>query len=351
MSKIACITGAAGGVGFTMVKFLLERGWNVVSIDNNFRGMFFGDDGDVSSKFDFLKEFTLFYEVDIRNEDKIYEIFETHDFNAIFHFAAQPSHDWAAKNPILDFDIHARATLILLESVLKCCPEVPFIYTSTNKVYGDTPNKLPLKEFSMRYEFDDEHFINGITESMSIDKSLHSIFGASKVAGDMLVQEYGKYFGMNTVCFRGGCLTGVAHAGAELHGALNYLVKCATTNKPYTIFGYRGKQVRDQLDFSDLCSAFYEFYLNPRKGEVYNIGGGHENSISILETIEYLDKKHNIKLNYSYDERPRKGDHICYYSCLNKFKMHYPNWVIKKSTHQIIDETVASILEKNEQNT
>lgn len=345
MNKVALCTGAAGGLGFTLTKFLLERNWNIVTIDNNFRAKFFGEDGDVSDKFDFLRENTAFYNCDIRNNKQIENIYKKYKFDVIFHLAAQPSHDLAAQDPLLDFDINARATLQLLELTRKYCYEAPFIYTSTNKVYGDTPNKLPLKEYKTRYEFDDQHFINGIDETMSIDKSLHSIFGAGKAAGDLLVQEYGKYFKMNTVCFRAGCLTGAAHAGAKLHGALNYLIKCAVTNRPYTIIGYKGKQIRDNLDFSDLCEAFYKFYLNPRKGEVYNIGGGHKNSISILEAIDYLKNK-GYELNYSYDENPRKGDHICFYSCLNKFKMHYPSWTIKKSVHQIIDETITSILEQ-----
>lgn len=228
----------------------------------------------------------------------------------------------------------------MLECTRNYCSNAVYIFCSTNKVYGDTPNRLPLKEFTTRYEFDDMHFINGIDENMTIDKSLHSLFGAGKVSADCYTTEVGKYFGMNTVSFRMGCLTGIAAHGARLHNYLDYIVKCAVNDIEYRIEGYKGKQVRDVLDFSDLCEAFYEFYKRPRSGEIYNLGGAHQNSISIIETINYLEQAHNLKLTYAYNQVPRRGDHICWYTCNNKFKMHYPNWEIKKSVHQIIDEIV-----------
>ena len=340
--NIALMTGNAGGVGFTFTKFLLERGWNIISIDNNFRKQFFGEDGDVSKNFEFLREFTDFYELDIREHSKIEEIFKKHRNNIklISHNAAQPAHDFAAQNPLLDFDINARATLNLLECFHKHCQDAVFEYMSTNKVSGDMCNRIPLKEFPTRYEYDDRHFINGIDESISIDKSGHSLFGCSKASADLFVQEYGRYFKLKTVCFRGGCLSGIAHSGCKAHGFLDYICKCAVKQTKYYVNGYKMKQVRDNLDFSDLCEAFYAFYKSPRIAEVYCIGGGHENSVSIIEVINYLEQKHNLKLQYEYLQEPRKFDHCVYYSCNNKFKMHYPSWEIRKSVYQIIDEIV-----------
>lgn len=342
MSDIACIPGGAGGVGFTFTKYLLERGWDIITIDNNFRKQFFGADGDVSANFDFLREHTDFYELDIREHEKIEEIFKKYGnrIKLISHNAAQPAHDFASQNVMLDFDINARATLNLLECFRKYCPDAVFEFMSTNKVMGDACNRIPLKEFQTRYEYDDMHFINGIDENLTIDRSGHSLFGCSKASADLAVQEFGRYFGLKTVCFRGGCLSGRAHAGCQAHGFLDYICKCAVKQTKYYVNAYKLKQVRDNLDFSDLCEAFYEFYKNPRSGEVYNIGGSHENSISILEIIAYLEQKHNLKLEYEYLQEPRKFDHIVYYSCNNKFKMHYPNWEVKKSVHQIIDEIV-----------
>jgi len=350
MSKnIALITGAAGGLGFTMTKFLLSKGFDVISIDNNIRLYFFGDDGNVSSNFDFLKQNTEFHSIDVRDGDKLKDIFKNYgsDITFVCHYAAQPSHDWAAKNPILDFDINARATLLLLELCREYCPDSPFVFSSTNKVYGDTPNALPLVEEDLRYDFHPLTFYGckrgeGVDETMSIDDCTHSVFGASKVAADVMVQEYGRYFDMPTTCFRAGCMTGASHSGAELHGYLQYIVKCAITNKHYNIFGYKGKQVRDQIDFYDVCTAAYEFYLNPTKGKVYNMGGGFENSISILETIKYLSDK-DYALEYDYVDDNRIGDHIVYYSNLARFKNDYPNWKIEKSVYDIIDDIVRSL--------
>tara|TARA_R100001082_G_scaffold110194_2_gene89445 strand:+ start:1299 stop:2342 length:1044 start_codon:yes stop_codon:yes gene_type:complete len=342
--KIALVTGAAGGLGFTAVEYLIDKGFKIISIDNNFRKAFFGEDGSVDGKFDFLENNTNFYEVDICESSAIEQIFERYKDNIkiICHFAAQPSHDWAAKNPRLDFDINARGTLNLLEAARKHCPSSPFIFSSTNKVYGDKPNFISLKENKARYEYADGHFEKGIDENMSIDQSTHSVFGASKVAADVMVQEYGRYFNMPTVCFRAGCLTGASHSGAELHGYLQYIVKCAVTNKPYSIFGYKGKQVRDQIDFYDVVAAMYEFYLNPKPGAVYNIGGGYENSISILETIEKLNN-FGYKLEYSYVEKERTGDHIVYYTDMAKFKTDYPNWKITRNIDTIIQNIIEGI--------
>jgi CDP-paratose 2-epimerase len=268
-------------------------------------------------------------------------------FDIIIHTAAQPSHDWASKEPYTDFTINANGTLILLENFRKYSPEASFIFTSTNKVYGDTPNKSPyLQEMDTRWEcFNELGELTSIDETMSIDNTKHSIFGASKVSADIMVQEYGKYFNLNTVCFRGGCLTGPKHKGAELHGFLSYLIKCIVTNKNYTIYGYKGKQVRDNIHSNDLVNMFWEYHLNPKKGVVYNAGGGRENSVSIIEVINYVNKKLNKNWDsYVINDEPRIGDHIWYITDLNKFKNDYPNWTIKISVFDIIDEIIESNL-------
>jgi CDP-paratose 2-epimerase len=346
MSKpILLCTGSAGGVGLAVTKFFLEKGFRVISIDNNMRKTFFGNDACVEHNFDFLKSKTDFYQIDVRDDLTLREIFKNNKISCIIHTAAQPSHDKAAYIPILDFDINARATIRLLELVREYCPESPFIFTSTNKVYGDNPNKIKLKKLKTRYEYDDERYVNGIDETMCIDDCTHSLFGCSKVAADLYVQEYGRYFNIPTVSFRCGCLTGTSHTGTKLHGYLSYIVKCALKEQHYTVYGYEGRQVRDNIDFDDLSNAFWEYYINPKKcGVVYNIGGGKDNSISILETILYLREK-GYRLDFSIDETPRTGDHICYYSNLKKFQQDYPSWKIKKSTQQIIDEIIASLVQ------
>jgi len=333
MSKVALITGSAGLIGSESARFFAEKGYDIVGIDNDMRAYFFGADASTAWNKDALikklgARYTH-YSVDIREPAAIEEIVRRHQPSIVIHTAAQPSHDWAAKEPYTDFGINAGGTLVLLESVRQFAPDATFIFMSTNKVYGDQPNSLPLVEHETRWEVDESHpFNKGIDESMSIDNTLHSIFGASKVAADVLVQEYGKYFGMKTGIFRGGCLTGPNHSGAELHGFLAYLVKCVATGKPYTIFGYKGKQVRDNIHARDLVNMFWYFHENPRPGEVYNAGGGRQANISMLEAIQKIEKLTGKKANVVYKDEPRRGDHIWYVSDLSKFKAHYPGWDI-----------------------
>jgi CDP-paratose 2-epimerase len=348
--KNALVTGSLGLIGSESVKFLLENGFIVYGIDNDMRKYFFGNDAStkpVKEKLEKIGNY-IHYDIDIRDEKKIEELFISNKFDIIIHTAAQPSHDWAVKEPFTDFTINANGTLILLENFRNYSPEASFIFTSTNKVYGDRPNFLPgIVEENSRYECYENDILMSINENMSIDNSKHSIFGSSKVAADIMVQEYGKYFGLNTVCFRGGCLTGPNHKGAELHGFLSYLIKCIVTNKDYTIFGYKGKQVRDNIHSSDLVNMFWEYHLNPKKGVVYNAGGGRENSISIIEVIDYVNKKLNKNWkNFKIVDNPRSGDHIWYITDLTKFKKDYPNWSIKFSVYQIIDEIIETNLEK-----
>jgi CDP-paratose 2-epimerase len=281
----------------------------------------------------------IHYQTDIRDTKKIESIFKKHKFNLIIHTAAQPSHDWAVKEPLTDFSVNATGTLVLLENYRKYSPKATFIFTSTNKVYGDTPNRLPLVELGTRFELPkNHHFYKGIDETMSIDNSKHSIFGASKVAADIMVQEYGKYFNLHTGVFRGGCLTGPAHSGAQLHGFLSYLVKCISLGKKYTIFGYKGKQVRDNIHSYDLVNMFWHYYQNPRYGEVYNVGGSRYSNISMLEAIKKIEKILNKKAKIEYKEHNRIGDHIWYISDVSKFKRHYPKWQYKYDIDQIITE-------------
>lgn len=343
MVKKVLITGSAGLIGSEATKFFANAGLEIHGIDNNMRKYFFGDEAstDWSRKqlVDSLKDKYTHYDIDIRNNDELEKIFKKHTFDLIIHTAAQPSHDWAAKEPLTDFSVNAIATLCLLENTRKYAPDAVFIFTSTNKVYGDRPNKLPLSELETRYELPKKHpFYMGINESMSIDDSKHSIFGASKIAADIMVQEYGKYFGLKTVAFRGGCLTGPAHSGTKLHGFLAYLVKCIAEGERYTIIGYKGKQVRDNIHSYDLVNAFYHFYKNPRKGEVYNIGGSRQSNISMIEAIEKIQKSLNKKAKYRYIEKNRSGDHIWYISDVNKFKSHYPDWNFTYDMDAIIDE-------------
>lgn len=347
--KKALITGSLGLIGSESVKFLINKGFIVFGIDNDMRKYFFGDEASTEPMKKELNEFKNYthYNVDIRDEEKIKEIFYSNVFDIIIHTAAQPSHDWAVKEPYTDFTINANGTLILLENFRKYSPKASFIFTSTNKVYGDRPNFLPgIVEEKTRYEcYNNVGDLMLINEEMSIDNCKHSIFGSSKVAADILVQEYGKYFGLNTVCFRGGCLTGPSHKGAELHGFLSYLIKCIVLDTEYNIFGYKGKQVRDNIHSSDLVNMFWEYYLNPKQGAIYNAGGGRENSVSILEVIEYVNKKLKKNwTNFNIKDTPRIGDHIWYISDINKFKLDYPNWDIKISVYQIIDEIIESYL-------
>lgn len=342
MSKKVLITGSAGLIGSESVKFFAEKDFDIVGIDNDMRAYFFGKEASTSWNRKLLeKKYKNYkhYGLDIRDQEKLEKIFREYKFDLIIHTAAQPSHDWAAKEPLTDFSVNALGTLYLLENFRKYSPESVFIFTSTNKVYGDTPNRLPLVEEKMRYELPKTHkYYKGIDESMSIDNSKHSIFGVSKVAADVMVQEYGKYFGLKTTVFRGGCLTGPAHSGTKLHGFLAYLVKCIATGQKYTIYGYKGKQVRDNIHSFDLVNAFYSVYNNPKKGEVYNIGGSRHSNISILEAIEKIEKILKRKANFEYVNENRSGDHIWYISDVSKFKSHYPKWNFKYSGDMILED-------------
>lgn len=342
--SIVIVTGSCGLIGSETVGFFCEKGFDVVGIDNNMRKTFFGEDGSILwNKRRLEKKYKNFknYCIDIRNEARIFKIFKRlgKDIALVVHAAAQPSHDWAVRDPRTDFTVNANGTLVLLEAFRKYCPEAVFIFTSTNKVYGDRPNYLPLIELEKRFELPKEHqYYAGIDESMSIDDCLHSLFGASKVAADILTQEYGKYFGLKTGVFRGGCLTGPAHSGAELHGFLSYLVKCCIAGKKYTIYGYKGKQVRDNIHSFDLVNAFYYFFKAPRCGEVYNIGGGRFANVSMLEAIEIAERFSGKKMNYELVDKNRIGDHIWWISNCRKFKSHYPGWDYKYNIKDTIRE-------------
>jgi CDP-paratose 2-epimerase len=350
--SVAIITGSAGLIGSEAVRFFASIGMHIVGIDNDMRKFFFGEEASTAWNRQCLEaevEKYVHYDVDIRDYSKIREIFERFGKNIslVIHTAAQPSHDWAARDPFSDFSVNANGTLNLLQATREYCPESPFIFTSTNKVYGDLPNYLPLIEQDKRWEIDPSHrYDSGISEDMSIDQSKHSLFGASKVAADVLVQEYGRYFDMKTGSFRGGCLTGPNHSGTQLHGFLAYLMKCTVTETPYKVFGYKGKQVRDNIHSSDLIAAFYEFYKNPGSGEVYNIGGGRESNCSMLEAIELCQEITGKELNYSYTEDNRSGDHIWYISDLSKFKKNYPNWSITYDVPRILREIYEKNLER-----
>lgn len=343
MGKVAIVTGAGGLIGSETSRQLLAEGFKVVGIDNDMRAYFFGSESSTHDSVTELRNSSdqfVSKPVDIRHTTDIEEIFEeyTSDIKLVVHTAAQPSHDWAANEPHTDFSINASGTLNLLEACRKSAPEAVFIFTSTNKVYGDTPNRLPLVELDTRWEIDSNHpyFEHGIDETMSIDQSKHSLFGASKLAADILVQEYGRYFGMRTVSFRGGCLTGPNHAGAELHGFLSFLMKCVANQKNYRVFGYKGKQVRDNIHATDLVSAFLEFYHNPRTGEVYNIGGSRHSNCSMLEAIAICEEISGKKLDYSLEEDNRVGDHIWWISDVRRFRRHYPNWKYQYNIRDIL---------------
>ena len=341
---IAIVTGSAGLIGSEAARFFARLGMEVVGIDNDLRRYFFGDAASTAWSRGRLEAELPNYEhrgVDIRDAAKLDEIFARggRNIGLVIHTAAQPSHDWAAREPLTDFSVNATGTLNVLESTRRHCPEARFIFTSTNKVYGDLPNQLPLVECSERYELDPSHpWQQGIPEAMSLDQSTHSLFGVSKVAADVLVQEYGRYFGMDTVCFRGGCLTGPQHSGAELHGFLAYLMKCVATGTPYRIFGYKGKQVRDNIHASDLIAAFYEYYRDPDPGAVYNIGGGRESHCSMREAIAACEEIAGRELASEYVDDNRVGDHIWYVSDLTRFKTRYPNWQIRWDVPRILAE-------------
>lgn len=343
--SIAIVTGSAGLIGSEAVKFFSDKFDLVVGLDNNLRQYFFGKEGSSDWNRNRLQESVSNYrhfDADIRDTGALEAIFGQYnsDIKLVLHAAAQPSHDWAAKEPFTDFTVNANGTLNMLEMTRKHCPEAVFIFTSTNKVYGDTPNRLPLIELETRWEIDEQHpyFRKGIDEEMSIDQTKHSLFGASKVAADVLVQEYGRYFGMKTGIFRGGCLTGPNHSGAKLHGFLSYLMKCAITGDKYTIFGYKGKQVRDNIHSYDLVNMFWHFYQRPRQGEVYNAGGGRHSNCSMLEAIALCERITGNKMNYTYTEDNRVGDHIWWISDVSRFKCHYPEWDWKYDLTNILTQ-------------
>jgi CDP-paratose 2-epimerase len=339
------VTGSSGLIGSEAVAFFDEQGHEVIGADNNMRAVFFGPQGDTTWNRDRLlgrtKNFKHF-DLDIRNREDVFEFFKSHKFDAIIHCAAQPSHDKAAEIALIDFDVNAVGTVNLLEATRQNFPESPFVHVSTNKVYGDSPNELPMKELDTRWDYADPKDYNGITEECRIDRTLHSLFGASKTAGDVMAQEYGRYFNMPVGIFRGGCLTGPSHSGVELHGFLSYLVKQIVTGGKYTIFGYKGKQVRDQIHSFDVVRAFEEFIKSPRPGEVYNLGGGRGNSASMMECIAMVEGMTGKILDSTYSDKNRVGDHICYISDLTKLKTHYPNWDITKGLTQICEEIVAA---------
>ena len=347
--NIVIITGSGGLIGSEAVEFFSKKFDYVIGIDNDMRSKFFGSNASTSWNVDRLKDKISNYKhcsIDIRDGKSINKIFNKYhkDISLVIHCAAQPSHDWAAKDPIMDFSINANGTLVLLESTKNFAPNATFIYCSTNKVYGDLPNYLPLVENKMRWEIDENHkfYVNGINETMSIDQCKHSVFGASKVAADVMVQEYGKYFNMKTGCFRGGCLTGPNHSGAELHGFLSYLMKCAVTKSNYTIFGYNGKQVRDNIHSFDLVNMFWHFHKNPKHGEVYNVGGSRHSNCSMEEAVKLCEEVSGNKLNINYDNNNRIGDHIWYVSDISKFKKDYPKWNYKFNLLDIIKQIYTS---------
>ncbi|MBL8187256.1 MAG: NAD-dependent epimerase/dehydratase family protein [Acidobacteria bacterium] len=351
--SVAIVTGSGGLVGSETVRFFHATGLTVIGIDNNLREYFFGTEGSTIWNSNRLKNelpnFTHKH-LDIRDQESVFRLFQKYgqDIVLVVHAAAQPSHDWAAREPFTDFSVNANGTLVMLEATRQFCPDAAFIFTSTNKVYGDAPNSLPLVEHKTRWELDASHPFaeHGIDESLTIDQSKHSVFGASKVAADLMVQEYGRYFGLKTGVFRGGCLTGPAHSGAELHGFLAYLVKCAVTGKPYTIFGYKGKQVRDNIHAYDLVNAFWHFFRAPRAGAVYNIGGSRHSNCSMLEAINYIAELTGRELNFTLSDEARFGDHIWWISDVRRFQRDYPGWSYRYDQRSIIREIVTAVQER-----
>ena len=339
--NLLLVTGSSGLIGSEVVDYFCRLGWEVHGMDNNMRADFFGAGGDTRWNQRRLvathKNFRH-HELDIRHRATVLALLQELKPPAIIHTAAQPSHDLAASRPFDDFDVNAVGTLNLLEAARQFCPESPFVHMSTNKVYGDAPNEIPLCELDKRWDYADPAYANGIKETFRIDQSKHSLFGASKVAGDVMVQEYGRYFGMKTCCLRGGCLTGPNHSGVELHGFLSYLIKCNVQGRLYKVFGYKGKQVRDNIHSFDVARFVHGFCENPRCGEVYNIGGGRANSVSILEAFDRAADLSGKKMNYEYVEMNRVGDHICYISDLTKMKAHYPGWDITKNLGDLFRE-------------
>ncbi|TWT36360.1 CDP-paratose 2-epimerase [Posidoniimonas corsicana] len=351
--SVAIVTGSAGLIGSEAAAFFAESGFDVVGVDNDMRQQFFG--ADASTKWNRLRlqqrlgsRYTH-QSIDIRDDAAVDALFDKYGsaVELIIHTAAQPSHDWAARAPKIDFGVNAQGTLNLLEAARQNCPDAVFIFTSTNKVYGDTPNSLPLVEQATRWEIDPDHtYAGGIREDMSIDNSKHSLFGASKVAADVLVQEYGRYFDMRTACFRGGCLTGPSHSGAKLHGFLAYLMKCTVTGEPYSVFGYQGKQVRDNIHSADLIRAFHAFYQDPKCAAVYNIGGGRYSNCSMLEAIDLCQQVAGRDLQWTYEEGNRSGDHIWWISDLAAFQRDYPDWRLEHDVPEILQQIYEANVER-----
>jgi CDP-paratose 2-epimerase len=341
LAKTVLITGSSGLIGSEAVTFFDQLGWQVYGIDNNMRRDFFGPDGDTLPNLERLRRTTsqfTHHDLDLRDRERVLALVEVVRPGAILHCASQPSHDLARDRPFDDFEINAAATLTVLEAARRFAPGSPFVFMSTNKVYGDAPNERPLRELPTRWEYADAADYHGIDETCRVDASLHSLFGVSKLAADALVQEYGRYFGLPTVCFRGGCLTGPQHAGAEMHGFLAYIARALKEGRPYRIYGYKGKQVRDNLHAYDVCQAFWEFIRNPRCAAVYNLGGGRDNSISVLEAIAAFEERAGRKLQVEYRDENRVGDHVCYISDLRRFRADYPGWSITRPLHTILNE-------------
>jgi CDP-paratose 2-epimerase len=341
------VTGSSGLIGSECVKHFDALGWDVVGVDNNMRRDFFGPDGDTTWNLQNLLRVTRRFRhlgSDIRDRARMLALFRDTPINAVIHAAAQPSHDLAARRPLDDFDVNAGGTLNLLEAARQHRPNAVFCFMSTNKVYGDAPNELPLVELETRYDYARREDADGIGEDFRIDRSLHSLLGASKLAADIMVQEYGRYFGLRTGCFRGGCLTGAGHSAAELHGFLAYLVKAARKDRLYRIYGYKGKQVRDNIHAYDVCRALEAFIQAPRVAEVYNLGGGRENSVSVMEAIARIEALIGRPLKHEYIDQNRKGDHLCYISNLAKLKAHFPGWSITRSLDDILTEMIAEPL-------
>ncbi|MCY7333506.1 MAG: NAD-dependent epimerase/dehydratase family protein [Pseudanabaena sp. CAN_BIN31] len=343
--KKLLVTGSSGLIGSEVCLHFAALGWQIHGVDNNQRAVFFGSQGDTrwnQQRLQSLIKGFVHHEVDIRDRQGVLDLIDSIRPDAIVHTAAQPSHDLAAKIPFDDFDTNAVGTLNLLEATRQFAPEAPFVHLSTNKVYGDAPNEIPMSESDTRWDYADPVYEHGIPEIFRIDQSKHSIFGASKVAADVMVQEYGRYFGLKTCCLRGGCLTGPNHSGVELHGFLSYLVKCNLEERTYKIFGYKGKQVRDNIHSYDVARFIEGLIQNPRSGEVYNLGGGKNNTCSVLEAFEIVASLTGKQMRYEYLDKNREGDHICYYSDLRKMQQHYPQWSITKSLTEIFTEITMS---------
>lgn len=349
MKKIL-ITGSSGLIGSEVCVFFASKGWEIHGVDNNQRAVFFGNQGDTrwnQQRLETSLKNFHHHEIDIRNREGVLKLISDIAPDAIVHTAAQPSHDRAAAIPFEDFDTNAVGTFNLLEATRRYSTNIPFVHMSTNKVYGDAPNEIAMKELETRWDYADDTYVNGIPETFRIDQSKHSLFGASKVSSDISVQEYGRYFSMPTACLRGGCLTGPNHTGVELHGFLSYLIRCNLEEKQYTIFGYKGKQVRDNIHSYDVANFIHEFISVPRVGEVYNIGGGKNNTCSLLEAFDLISSISGKPMKYNYDSNNRIGDHICYYSDLRKMKAHYPSWEITKDLKTTFMEIYESWMQRN----